>query len=69
MTSPEGVIFHVTTAQLEYMWRFGDRSNDGFVDILEMPRLHLWIKPESWTEGDRSQPLKGTGAAPGGRWS
>jgi len=62
VTTPEGTLLDLATVQLEAVWRFGDRTNDGFIDLLEMPRLHLWVKPVGWTEPDRSAAMDGTGA-------
>lgn len=67
VTTPEGVVLDVTTADLELIWRSGDRSTDGYVDILQMPRVHLWVKPVGWTESDdRIAQLDGTAALPPG---
>ena len=66
VTTPDGVLLHVSTADLEAVWRFGDRSTDGYADILQMPRVHLWVKPAGWQEPDRSHLLDGTAALPEG---
>lgn len=70
VTTPEGIVLELDTVNLETVWRFGDRSTDGFVDLLEMPRLHLWAKPLGYVEPDqRITQLDGTAALPDGmRW-
>jgi len=64
VTTPEGLVLSLDTTMLEAVWRYGDRSNDGYVDMLQMPRVHLWIKPVGWTEPDRTAALDGTAALP-----
>jgi len=69
ITSPEGELLHVTTDHLDALWRDGDRSTDGYAEILRMPRVHLWARPRGWTEPDsRLAQLDGTAAVlPGKR--
>jgi hypothetical protein len=67
ITSPEGELLHLTTGEaLEIVWRFGDRSTDGYVDILQMPRVNLWVRPSGHVEPDRAALLDGTAALPDG---
>lgn len=66
MATPDGVLLHVDTTMLEMMWRTGDRSTDGYIDLLQMRRFHLWVKPVGWVEPDRTAELDGTGALPPG---
>lgn len=61
VTTPDGILLELTTQDLHALWRSGCRSNDGYLDILEMPRLHLWVRPAGWTEPDRAALLDGTG--------
>jgi hypothetical protein len=63
ITSPdvEGPLLHIDTEILYLIWLHGARSNDGYFDILQMPRLHVWMKPLGWTEPDRIAALDGTG--------
>lgn len=70
VTTPDGILVQFTTADLETIWRFGDRSTDGYVDLLGgqlMPRMHLWVKPAGWTESNyRIAQLDGSAALPDG---
>lgn len=68
LTTSDGVLLEITTTEtLEYIWRAGDRSTDGYVDILRMPRLHLWVKPLGWEEPqERLAQLDGSAALPDG---
>lgn len=66
VTTPDGTVLHVTTQNLEDIWRYSDRSVDGFADILRMPRVHLWVRPLGWTEPDRLAQLDGSAALPDG---
>jgi hypothetical protein len=62
-TTPEGTILEIDTESLYFTWKYGGtRTNDGYIDLLEMPRLHLWVKPKGWTEPDRAAALDGTAA-------
>ena len=67
VTTPDGTMLNLTTRDLDAIWRFGNRSTDGFVDILlGLDRVHLWVKPAGWEEPDRTQMLDGTAALPDG---
>jgi len=66
VTTPDGTVMDITTGDLETIWRYGSRSNDGYMDILQMPRVHLWVRPAGWDEPDRTAQLDGTGALPEG---
>ncbi len=69
VTNRDGTLLHVTTEDLEVIWRSGNRSNDGYVDLLDesLPaRLHLWVRPAGHVEPDRSRLLDGTAALPYG---
>lgn len=63
----EEPLVHVDGQALEFLWKSSDqRTLDGYVDILQMPRLHLWVKPKGWTEPteERVNALAGTGTEP-----
>lgn len=64
ITCPDGELLNIDTEDLYFAWKFGGRrSTDGYLDILEMPRLHIWVKPRGWEEPiDRLAALDGTGA-------
>lgn len=67
ITSPDGQIVNVDTEALYSMWRYGERSNDGYLDILMGPRIHVWVKPKGWQEPEsRLAQLDGTAALPPG---
>lgn len=59
VTNRDGILLNLTTEDLESIWKYGNRSLDGYVDLLEdlleQPgRLHLWMKPHGHIEPDRT---------------
>jgi hypothetical protein len=69
VTSPDadGDLVSIDTEALYHAWSYGQRSTDGYLDILQMPRLHVWVKPRGWAEPDeRLAQLDGTAALPPG---
>ena len=71
VTTPEGTVLYLTTGQVYAAWRTGRRTNDGYMDLLELGTgrvggVRLWVKPVGWTEPDRTAALDGTGALPDG---
>lgn len=72
VTSRDGTLLHLDTELLYTAWRFGSRTNDGFIDLLETSLMvrfsdfRVWMKPKGWTEPDRTAQLDGTSALPKG---
>lgn len=67
ITSPDGTLAEIDTEALYIAWRYGERSNDGYLDILMGPRIHVWVKPKDWQEPEsRLAQLDGTAALPPG---
>ena len=65
----EGPLVNTDTRALYIIWRFGERTNDGYIDLLQdyAGRLHVWVKPEGWTEPNgKIDALAGTGSDPKG---
>ena len=70
ITSPAGILVDVDTEPLYSLWKYGYRTTDGYLDLLEgfrVPGVHVWVKPSGWVEPeDRVAQLDGTAALPDG---
>ena len=68
VTTPNGELVHLDTEQLYFIWKYGGRSLDGYLDLLGEYRLgwHVWVKPAGHEEdaAARVAALDGTGALP-----
>lgn len=70
LTTPDGTALDLDTVQLYGIWSTGHRTNDGYVDMLELSARgrpagwRLWVRPVGWTEPDRTAALDGTAALP-----